>query len=47
MPKKTNWSSVVLGLGLMLGTSADLVPGDEVLGVPLGAFLVVKGFDLI
>lgn len=47
MPKKTNWSSVVLGLGLMLGTSADLVPGDEIAGVPIGAFLVAKGFDLI
>lgn len=41
------WAQVALGVGIMFATTADLVPGDEVLGVPLGAFLVAKGFDLI
>lgn len=43
----TKWAQVALGVGIMFATTADLVPGDEVLGVPLGAFLVAKGFDLI
>jgi len=45
--KKTNWVEVAAGAALMLGVVADVVPGDELLGMPLGALLVAHGFGVV
>lgn len=41
---KTNWLEVMAGVGLASLTILDVVPGDEVAGVPIGLALVFDGF---
>jgi hypothetical protein len=38
-----NWLEIGLGVALMAGSVANVVPGDEVIGVPIGALLVAHG----
>lgn len=47
MSKKINWAEVVIGVAIASATTADVIPGDEVLGVPLGAFVVAHGLRII
>lgn len=43
---KTNWAEIGIGAALLTGSIIDLVPGDEVLGVPLGVILIAHGFGV-
>jgi hypothetical protein len=39
-------TEIMLGLGLIALTTLDVIPVDEVLGVPLGALLVAHGYGV-
>lgn len=40
---KGNVIEVLCGAGLIVATLADIVPGDEIAGVPIGLCLIVEG----
>jgi len=41
--KKQNLLEAAAGVGLIALTLADLIPGDEIAGVPVGAMLILDG----
>lgn len=41
--KKIDWLEVAVGLGIIGITWIDLVPGDEIIGTPTGAYLIADG----
>ena len=45
--KKPNYFLMLAGAAVAAGTLADLLPGDEIFGVPLGAALMAKGAGII
>ena len=44
--KKTNWIEVAIGLLLIAISVINIVPGDEVVAVPLGLLLIADGFKV-
>jgi len=44
--KKTNWFEVVIGLALITISIFDIVPGDEIVAIPLGLVLIADGFKV-
>lgn len=47
MPRHRDYLEVLLGAGLAAGTILDIVPGDELVGIPLGIVLILEGFGYI
>jgi len=47
MSKKINWLQVAVGLGIAAATVIDIIPGDEVVGVPLGVAVALDGFGYL
>jgi hypothetical protein len=45
--KKTNWPEVAIGAGLIAVTILDVIPGDELAGIPIGLGLIAHGFGSI
>jgi len=45
--KKINWGLVGLGILIATGTAIDVIPGDEIIGLPLGTALIAKGANII
>ena len=41
--KKMNYLEIALGIGIIAVTVGDVIPGDEVLGIPLGLGLIAHG----
>lgn len=44
MNKKKDWLEIAAGAAIIGVTVFDIVPADEVIGVPLGAYLILDGF---
>lgn len=44
MSKKTDWLEIIAGTAIIAVTVGDIVPGDEFIGLPLGAYLILDGF---
>lgn len=42
-----NWAEVLFGAGIIAVTLGDIVPGDELIGIPSGLFFVADGFGWI
>ena len=42
-----NWGKVIAGVAVIAVSIADIVPGDEVIAVPVGAYLVLDGFGVL
>jgi hypothetical protein len=40
---KPNWGKIIAGAAVAGLTLADVIPGDEVVGVPLGVALILDG----
>lgn len=47
MSRKIDWLQVGVGAALAAGTILDVIPGDEVAGVPLGIGLILHGLKVI
>jgi len=45
--KKINWSKVVVGAAIIGVSIADIVPGDEVIAVPVGAYMLLDGLTVL
>jgi len=44
--KKTNWIEIAIGLILIVISIIDIVPGDEVVLIPVGVLLIADGFKV-
>lgn len=44
--KKINYGEVGLGAAIIAATVLDIVPGDELLGIPLGLALIFEGMKV-
>lgn len=47
MSKKINWLQVAVGLGIAAATVLDVLPGDEIVGVPLGIGVALDGMGYL
>lgn len=47
MAKRKDWTLVAIGLGIAGLTIIDVIPADEVAGVPIGLGLALKGLNYI
>ena len=45
--KKADWGEIIIGGAIIAGTLFDVLPGDEVVGIPLGIVLILKGLHYI
>ena len=45
--KKIDWTRVLLGAGIAAATVTDIIPGDEILGVPIGSYLILEGLGIL
>ena len=41
--KSKDWIETALGAGIIAVTVLDVLPGDEVIGIPLGLALILDG----
>lgn len=43
--KGKDWTKVGVGAALIIGTALDMIPGDELLGIPIGLGLISSGLN--
>jgi len=47
MSRDIDWLQVGAGVALIAATTFDVIPGDELIGIPSGAYFILRGLKVL